>query len=202
MPAGIVLIADQARIAAGANTTTRPVLVGRFNGDGSERMGPGRQVILTINRRRDGTSGALEGTIAIWGVNLPHPVGANANVQVFRGLDGTTGKTVFTSALAHVAFGNFNWLVIQNGNVLNQGAGAGNYQISNAGGFGVVTLGTAAADNDVIEVYFVVPVVIRADGANEVLREQVIGRQVTWMVSTVVSTNCSGSYVTITPAGE
>lgn len=199
MSAGLVVILNQARITGGANQQSIPVLVGRWKGDGSERVAPGRPVILEVDRNRDGTSGALEGTFSLWGVNLPHPYGFNANVNVFQGRDGASGKTVFDTAIAHQAFSNHNWIVIQNGVVLAQGAGAGKFQISNNGGLARVTLGTAAGDGDVIEVYFCAPAQLLAVGANENVRTSIIARQLMWADIVVAATNFSGTVVTIQP---
>lgn len=177
-------IMDQAALTTGGPTSTTPVFVGK-PGIGSERLREGRPVLVSIDRD-NGDGAALLGTIGVWGANL-HNVftGPLTACQKFRGADGATGKTVFSpSAIPYAAQSNYNNIVVINGTPLTAGAGAGKYQVSNVGGLLVVTLGTAAADDDVIEVHRVVPVAMVADGANELIRNEVNGKQLVWALGT------------------
>ncbi len=200
MSASLVTILDQARVTGGASASTKPVLVGRFNGDGSERVGPGRKVKLVVNRDRDGTSGALDGTIIVYGALLPHPESGNSGMQKMIGSDGATGRTVFTTALAYAAFSNYNWIVLVNGAVIEQGAGAGKFQVTDSGGFGVITFGTALAVNDTVEIFKVTPVELLASGAHPFNRSVIDGKNVYWVAYTVASTNLAKTRVDLEPA--
>lgn len=202
MSAGLVSILDQARITGGANKETIPVLVGRFHGDGSERVGPGRPVILETLRDRDGTTGALDGTVGVYGALLPHPQSGNSGMVVMKGEDGTTGRTIFTTTLAHAAFDNNNWIVIVNGVVHEHGAGAGKYVYSDASGFGRITFGTALQINDVVEIYKITPVELLAVGAHAIEKTRIIGKSVYWVDYVVASTNLSRTLVTIRPEAQ
>jgi hypothetical protein len=200
MSATLVNVTDLARITGGANASTKPVLVGRYNGDGSERVGPGRKVKLVVNRDRDGTTGALDGTIIAYGALLPHAESGNSGMQKMIGSDGATGRTVFTTGLVYAAFSNYNWVVLVNGAVIEQGAGAGKFTVSDSGGFAVITFGTALAVNDTVEIYKVTPVEILATGAHPFNRSVVDGKNVYWIAYAVAATNLSKTRVDLEPA--
>lgn len=208
MSAGIITISDLARITGGANASVRPVLTTRpggappFGGDGSERITCGRPAILEISRARDGATGALDGTVAIWGANLPHPDGAASSVNVFRG-DGAAVNFDFPASFIFAAFNNFNWVVIQDGVVLDQGAGAGKYTITNpASTTARIVLGTIAPIGSKIEGYLVTPVAVKVVGNNEAERSQIIANTLTWLSYVVASTNLSRTIATLKPAGN
>lgn len=207
MSAGLVTVADLARITAGANTSVKPILLARTGGapagggDGSERISAGRPAILEIGRARDGATGALDGTVGIWGANLPHPDGASSSVNVFRG-DGAAVNCDFPASFIFAAFANYNWVVIQDGVVLEQGAGAGKYTITNpASTTARIVLGTAAPLGSKIEGYLVTPVAVRSVAANEIERTQVIATNLVWLSYVVASTNLSRTIATLKPAG-
>lgn len=137
--------------------------------------------LVEISVERAGSTGG--GTV--YGVNLPHKQnGAASAIQIFLGSDGTTGRTVFTTStdMPYAAFSNYNYIVLLNGVVLVQGAGAGKYQISDGTNKTVITLGTAAAVNDVLEVYFVTPVAMYtfASAAITFKKTQVQGKELIW----------------------
>lgn len=72
----IVPVANVARgTSLGTSTAIlrRPVRTGE-RGVGSERTAAGKRVVLSFNRDRDGSSGALDGTLAVYGADLPHPL--------------------------------------------------------------------------------------------------------------------------------
>lgn len=200
MSASLVAILDQARVTGGTSKETIPVLVGRHSGDGSERVGPGRPCRLRVSRDRDGTTGALDGTIGVYGALLAHPQSGSATLMLMKGEDGATGRTVFTTTLVYAAFDNNNWVVIKNGVVIEQGAGAGKFTVSDVGGFGVITLGTAANVNDVIEIHKVTPVELLAVAAHAIEDTVIIGKNIYWVDYVVAATNLARTLVTLAPA--
>lgn len=185
MSTGIVQFLNQARLTSGGPTTSLPVLIGRNPRDGSERMASGRPCRLKVWRAPDGASPvAPEGTIAVYGKNLPAIDGRNTSNQRMVGADGATGRTVFTTGLAYVAFSNYNWMVLVNGTVIEQGAGAGKYQVSNSGGFAVITFGTALATTDKVQIAYSVPTELMADGAHPYEDTQILGKDLVWALMT------------------
>lgn len=209
MASGFVPLLDQARVTGGANASVKPVLLKRYSGapagggDGAERTAPGRPAILEISRDRDGTTGALDGTVGVWGASLPHPDGQATNVQVFRGDGAATTFDPDLTKMPYALFANFNWIVIQDGVVLDQGAGAGKYQISNPGTTQArVTLGTVAPLGSKLEVYLVVPVAVFAVAAAAAERKQVIVNDIMWLSYVVASTNLSRTLATLKPAAN
>lgn len=127
-----------------ANTFSTPVVTKRGTLPGgamnaSEALGAQRPVRLRIQRDRDGSSGALNGTLSVWGANIgnvdmiPAPVspwgatvGGPVRNQKFKG-DGTT--TAFQTNFPYVAGGavgtatNLSHVAIQRANALVAGAG-------------------------------------------------------------------------------
>jgi hypothetical protein len=77
MPVNAVVV-QVANIARGTSLGTstaivqRPVRTGE-RGIGSERTASGKRAILSFNRDRDGTTGALDGTLAVYGADLASP---------------------------------------------------------------------------------------------------------------------------------
>lgn len=145
MPSEVVAIVEA---VATASATSKPVLVGRAN---ARLLG-----IIELAIQRAGSTGG--GTV--YGANLPTFASGDAEYCRQLGSDGATGRTVFTTTLAYAAFSNYNFIVLQNGTVLEQGAGAGKYQVSDSGGKAVITLGTAAAVGDTIETHLVTPATV------------------------------------------
>jgi hypothetical protein len=193
---------DQIRLTAGGPTSTTPALVGK-TGIGGERIKEGRPILVEIDRARDGTTGALDGTIAVWGANLHNSYAGAAlrsQVQAFQAADAGT-QTDFDPTLAdmpYAAFANYNWIVIQDGNVLTQGAGAGKFTVTNPGTTQArIVLGTAAPAKSRVVVHFVTPVAVVADGANEIVRAEVTGKTVLWVVGTHASSNLSRTLAAI-----
>lgn len=198
MSAGLLTIADQARIVGGANASLKPVMVKRYSGaptgggDGSERIASGRPCILEISRDRDGTNGALDGTVGVWGVNLPHPDGGATNVAVFRGDGATVNFEPPLATMPFAAFSNYNWIVIQDGVVIEQGAGGGKYTVTNpATTQARIVMGTAPAAGSRLEVYLVVPLALRSVAANATELTSIIGKDLVWLSYVVASTNLS-----------
>lgn len=71
----IVPVLDTARLTSLGTSATkifRPVRTGE-RGLGSERTSAAKRVVLSINRDRDGTTGALDGTLSVWGFDTSNP---------------------------------------------------------------------------------------------------------------------------------
>ena len=208
MSAGLVKLADLARVTGGANTSLKPILLKRYSGaptlggDGSERITAGRPCLLEISRGRDGTTGALDGTVGIWGANLPHPDGPALNVQTFKGDGVAVNFEPDLTRMPYAAFSNYNWIVIQDGVPLTGPAGAGNFTVTNPGTTQArIVLGTAAPVGSKIEVYLVTPVAVKAVAANETERDPVTAYDAMWLSYVVAATNLSRTLATLTPAG-
>ena len=210
MSAAILTLLDTAAIASGGAVVNIPVLGAKY-GNGSEKFGAGRPAILEVNRLYDGafdaTTGTvpiLNGTIAVYGADLPHPdTGAASAVQRMLGSAGTTGRTVFTTTtdMTYTAFSNNNYIVLQNGVPLLQGSSAGQFAVTDGTGKSIITLGTAAAANDKIDIYKVTPVQILADGAHGFEKTQ-ISRcyDAMWVLPTYTSSKLSRTLVVLRPA--
>lgn len=209
MAASFINVADLARITGGTSQQTVPILSNPApRGSGGEQIAAGRPCILRVNRGRDGTTGALDGTIAVYGANLPHPEAmSEAQGRIFRGDAAANGATRtkydLSASILYRAFSNYNIIVIINGVVLAQGAGAGKYTLTdNADGTSTslplrILLGTAAAATDIIEVYLVTPVQLMASGAHEIERAGIVGKSLYWVDYAVASTNLSRTLVTV-----
>lgn len=206
MSAGLLTIADQVRITGGANASLKPVMVKRYSGapagggDGSERIASGRPCKLEISRDRDGTSGALDGTVGVWGVNLPHPDSSATNVAVFRGDGATVNFEPLLALMPFAAFSNYNWIVIQDGVVIEQGAGGGKFTVTNPSTTQArIVMGTAPANGSRLEVYLVTPLAIRSVAANATELVGVIAKDLMWLSYVVASTNLSRTRAHLTP---
>lgn len=200
----LATVLDTVRLTGGAPVVFAPVEVGK-TGVGSERVAAGRPCILCIARDSDGTAAVVDGTIAVYGANLPHPdTGGASAVQKFLGSDGSSGRTVFDPTLAdmpYAAFSNNNWMVRINGTFLTQGAGAGKFQVSNPSTTQArITLGTAAAANDIVEIFKVTPTQILADGAHANEQSEITSKSVLWVLPSYASSNLSRTLVTVRAA--
>ncbi len=171
---------NQTRLTSGGPTYSLPVLIGASPRDGSERIAAGRPCRLCIQREFDGASAAIEGTINIFGKNLPAIDGKNSGNQRMVGADGTTGRTIFATNLTYVAWANYNWVVLVNGVVIANGSGAGKCQISDGSPLAIVTFGTALAVTDKVQITYGVPVELMADGAHPFEDTQIIGKDLVW----------------------
>ena len=119
MPLNATLIPIASFDIGVANITSVPVRVGS-RGLGGERTAAGKRTTLTIYRSQDGagTNPTLDGTIAVYGMDLSNPNAGPSNgnafaattpsAYVFMG-DGTT--VAFQTNIPYVAFSNNNWLV-------------------------------------------------------------------------------------------
>lgn len=83
--ATLVPILTQARVtglATSAVTRSIPVALGE-RGLGGERTSAAKRAVLQVFRDRDGTTGAIDGTIAVYGVDLPNPMSGTPLGNVF-----------------------------------------------------------------------------------------------------------------------
>jgi hypothetical protein len=118
-----------ARKYAGVALPSRPVLTGLANMGGAqlgnERLSAGRPCMLNVLRDRDGASGALNGTISVWGTDLGNPdmsVGLSGGAGYPSSTPGFTplaqrftgdGASVnYDSILPFVAVSNYNWILL------------------------------------------------------------------------------------------
>lgn len=177
--------------AATASAVSIPVLGGRAN---ARLLGP---ILLEIERA--GSTGG--GTV--YGANLP--IFASGDTKYCRqlGSDGATGRTVFTTTIPYVAWSNNNIILLQNGVVIEQGAGAGKFQVSNVGSVVVITMGTAAAVGDLIETHLVTPVALLtfATATTQFDKVKAAGAEVFWYASGA-TTSPSATNIYATPLGE
>lgn len=168
MPSELISVVEAVNTAS---ATSKPVLAGKAN---ARLLGP---IELEIERS------AATGGGTVYGANLPTFASGDAEYCRQLGSDGATGRTVFTTTIPYVAFSNYNLVVLQNGAVLQQGAGAGKWQVSDVGGFAVITLGTAAAVGDVIETSLTVPAVVYTHTAVQFKQVLAQGYELLWYVS-------------------
>lgn len=196
MPAQSLVVADQARLTSGTTTVSTPKLAKDFarGGDGSERLAAGRPCFLRVRRDRDGTSGALDGTLVINGANLPHPEAGNAAHQRFLGSDGATGRTVFTTRLAYAALAANNFVVLLNGTVKIPTT---DFTVSDSGGFAVITLAVAAAVNDKLDVHKPTWSELLASGAHPFSDTQITGKDLYAFTGTHATNNLSRTRVVV-----
>lgn len=174
-----------------ASATSKPVLAGRAN---ARLLGP-----VQLDVQRAGNTGG--GTV--YGANLPTVSSGDTKYCRQVGSDGATGRTVFTTTIPYVAWANHNIIVMQNGAVVDQGAGAGKFQVTNSGGFAVITLGTAAAVGDTIETHFVVPATLLTFATATTIFDKVLaqGYELLWYAADATATP-SSTNVYATVVGE
>ena len=204
MPANnIHTIANLARITGGADSVTRPAAA--IN----EMVRPGQPCILEVQRDRDGTTGALDGTAAIFGADLPQ-AGYYKAGAVWNGMaadpGGSTAMT-FDTDIDYAAFSNNNWLVEVNGvfqAYLATPLAATDFAVSDNGGKARITLGTTTlrcAFGASVTVYKVTPTEILAAGGNAQVTTEIVGKSVYWLKYVVASTNLSRTLAVVRPRG-
>jgi hypothetical protein len=93
--------------------------------------------------------------------------------------------------------------VLKNGAVIQQGSGAGKFTVSSSSGSLEITLGTAAAVGDVIEVHLVVPVALLtwADAAIQFKQIEKQGYELLWFAADATATP-SATNIYADPLGE
>lgn len=223
----MVVVMDTARLTDGATApaATIPVRTDRINVDANglytgqnELVGASRPTILRVNRDRDGTTGALDGSIAVWGANLPNPemgqplgnAYATTAAQTVQRLQAIAAQVNFDTDFDFVDFSNYNWIVTVAGaaapetirEVLASAGTATGTQcktVTNAGKLRI-TFATAPGAGQIVTVYKVTPVEIMADGAHPFERVVILGKSVLWVVKTYATNNLSKTQVTVEPA--
>lgn len=151
---------------AGAATVKLPIDV-KANG---QRFAPGNPVELSMSRV--GTTNDP----TVYGADLPH-LYDDANAERHEG-DGT--EVDFQTAITYAAFSNYNWIVKSGGTIIEQGAGAGKFTVSDVGGLAKITFGTAPAAGKKVEIYFVTPTSVFTSSA-QFNDEQVRAYEIMWV---------------------
>jgi hypothetical protein len=151
-----------------ASATSKPVLAGRAN---ARLLGP---IDLEIERS------AATGGGTVYGANLPIVASGDTKYCQMVGVDGATGRTVFTTTITYAAFANYNLIVLVNGLVIEQGAGAGKWQVADSSGVGAVTFGTALAATDVVEFFAVTPATVYTHTAVQFKKIKKQGYDLLW----------------------
>lgn len=122
----------------------------------SNRFMHGNPARLAVERA--GTTGSL----SVYGADYPAQPGGDDALSFVSEGDGVIVD--FDTLIPFGAgFSNNNFIVKVNDVVIKQGVGAGEFQVSDQGGFARITFGTAPALNARIEVFLVVPVLLYQD---------------------------------------
>lgn len=211
MPAGICNVYTRARgTALAAQVLSLPVSPGR-GPYGSAEMGGGKPTILSIDRARDGASGALEGTIALLGAyvgNTDSTSAAAAQRFIATGSSNLFDTDGVNLTFATVVPATLNWLVRIGGPqgtwALYAAAPASQtqYGITNpSGNVARVTIGGAnLVAGTIVELFKVAPTTLLAAGANETVRQEVLNTpDVVWCSEVPAATNQSLTVVTMEP---
>lgn len=198
-----VIVASLARITGGANASTTPVAPSAI----SEKLREGVPCLLDVRRDRDGTTGALDGTVRIMGAPRENPrLGSSTSAFTRITNPGAGVAFTFQTQIAYAGFSGNNFIVCVNGVPLDYKAAPDaktNWKVTNVGGLALITIGTTVLQPDVggqLEVFFVTPVEILADGAHGYdSPTEIIGAGFAWVDYTVATTNLSATEVTIRP---
>lgn len=200
MPANnIHTIYDGARLTAGTATLSIPAR--RAN----EKVAAGQPCILEITRDRDGASGALDGTVGIFGADLPSADYYKAgSTWIGRTADPGAGNVMtFDTDLDFASFANYNFLVQLGNSFLERLATpltAIQYEVADNAGKARVTLGTTVLRTGYgqrITIYKTVPTQILAVAANAAVRTAIIGKSCYWFSATHATNNLSRTIATI-----
>lgn len=186
MPSELIAVVEA---VSTASAVSKPVLAGRAN---CRLLGP---IELEIERS------AVTGGGVIYGANLPGIPAGDTKYCRMAGADGATGRTVFTTTIPYAAFSNYNLIVLVNGAVIEQGAGAGKWQVADSSGVGAVTFGTALAVGDVVEFHAVTPVAVYTHTAVQFKQVLAQGYEVLWYAADA-TTSPAVTNVYATAVGE
>lgn len=194
-------IANLARLTSGTATLTIP------SAAVNEKVRAGQPCILEVSRDRDGASGALDGTVAIFGADLPHPDYRKELVSwIGRTFDPGGGNAmVFDTDLDHAAFANYNWLVQVGDDFLERAASittAVQWDVANNSGKARITIGTTTLRVPFgrrVTVYKVTPAEVLAAAANADVRTEIVGKTVYWLSGTHATNNLSRTLATVSP---
>ena len=214
MPYGIATVLSHARLTGAATTILNtPIAPGRAP-YGSSGMGGGKQVIIKILRDRDGTSGALDGTIGIFGAFVPDSFsGSNKVVQRFLATGATNVFNTDGVNLVYVAplAANYNWLVRIGG---PQGTWATfnaapstqqQYGVTNpSGNVAAITIGGANLPvGTIVEVFYIAAfITVVAAAANSPVGGEFLSTDVMWAIETPTATNQSATLVLLEHEGR
>lgn len=148
-------------------------------------------LMLRVNRLRDGTTGALDGTVGIFGAKLPEATRPDSGHVLSAVTDPGTGVAfTFDTNIAYAAFSNYNWVVKVAGVVIGYKAApdaANLFKVTDNSGKARITIGDTThqpAEGATLEIYKVTPVEILADGANEVVDTEILAPSLMWAVTT------------------
>lgn len=186
MPSELIAVAEA---VSTASAVTKPVLAGR---DNARLLGP---ILLAIER-----SGATGGG-TVYGANLPYEAAGDTKYCRMAGADGATGRTVFTTTITYAAWSNNNLIVLVNGAVVEQGSGAGKWEVADSSGVGAVTFGTALAVGDKVEFFAVTPATVYTHTGVQFKQIQKQGYEVMWYAANS-TTSPSVTNVYASPLGE
>lgn len=140
--------------------------------------------------QREGTTG----TAGIFGADRADMKYGDDTVTFVSVGDGALA--IFDTLIPYEAFDNYNYIVRVNGVILEQGGGAGQFVISDQGGFARLTLGTAPEAGQEIEVYKVTPVEVLNGDADAIKKAQVRSYEFLWLTTTGATVSATSAYIT------
>lgn len=174
-----------ADLAAAAAQTTVPVLLNDNN-----KTKAAQQLRLLITRDRDGTNGALVGTISVWGAPLPEDTRPDSTHIWTKTVDpGASTAVTIATGIPYAAWSNYNWQVKLAGVMLGYKAApdaANLFKVTDVGGYATITIGDTTnrpAFGAEVVIYKVTPVEIYADGANPFVDTEIISKSSMWVVT-------------------
>lgn len=202
MPANSLhTIYNGARLTSGTATLSTPALAV------NEKVKAGQPCILEVNRDRDGASGALDGTVGIYGADLPMPDYRKEGVSwIGRTYDPGAGVAMtFDTDLTYAAFSNYNFLVRVGDTLLDRQASiatAIQWNVTDNGGLARITIGTTTLRTGFgqrVTVYKPTVNELLAVAANGVIRTEIIGKSCYWFSGTHATNNLSRTLATVQP---
>jgi len=195
----LLTIALLARLTSGTATLTIPVPAV------NEKVKAGQPCILEVSRDRDGATGALDGTVAIYGADLSSPDYYKAgSTWISRTFDPGGGNAmIFDTDLDYAAFANYNFIVQVGDTILERAASvttAIQWEVTNNGGKARITIGTTTLRTGYgqrVTVYKITPTEVLAAAANAVVRTEIVGKSVYWLAGTHATNNLSRTLATV-----
>jgi hypothetical protein len=174
-----------ASLLAAAAQVSIPVLLNDNN-----KTKAAQQLRLMVNRDRDGTTGALVGTLSVWGAALPEDTRPDSSHVWTKNVDpGASTAVTIATGITYAAFSNYNWIVKLSGVMLGYKAApdaANLFKVTNVGGYATITIGDTTnrpAFGAEVVIYNVTPVEILADGANVFVDTEIIAKSTLWVVT-------------------
>lgn len=202
MPANnIHVIYNGARLTSGTATLSIPAAAV------NEKVRAGQPCILEVSRDRDGTSGALDGTVGIYGADLPNQDyqkdGQSWIGQTFD--PGSGNAMIFDTNLVYAAFSNYNFLVQVGETFLERASSittAIQWNVTDNGGLARITIGTTTLRTGYgrrVTVYKPTVNEILAVAANPAVRTEIVGKSVYWFSGTHATNNLSRTLAMVSP---